>query len=122
MCEDLATPLAIRHVGPVVLVESGRILQQPLVYVEDGIFFRQIEPERFPRNCKILVAHSEKAAKRQYSIGNTAACRVRHYVFDIAQTLVLRVNYTGTDYGLLQRYDLGISDCPWLCHFVSFPR
>ena len=54
MLINAVSPDRISHVWPVVLVETRSILQQFLVNIQDGPFFRQIETEGIPRNGEIL--------------------------------------------------------------------
>src|SRR5678816_4320232 len=69
---ERGTEGGICHVWPVILIEAGRVFKAALFYVKDKHLIDRIDFQRLPWYGKQLIAHLEKAAKRQNCIRDAA--------------------------------------------------
>ena len=69
---ESGTESGICHVGPFILIEAGCVFKLALVYVKDKHLIDGIDFQCLLRYSKQLIAHLEKAAKRQNCISDAA--------------------------------------------------
>src|SRR5258707_1027595 len=87
MAEDLTDPSCVRHVGPVIFVETGSALERALVRVEDKTLLVLVDAERAPRHCEQFVPHPENSTEGQYRVCHAASRNVDHELVDFAKVV-----------------------------------
>src|SRR6266508_3056654 len=79
---NLHFPLWIRHVRPVVFIESWSSLKGLFTDIEDELLVLLIEGECSPWNRKEFVTHPKKSTVRQHGVGYPATRRIEHDFVD----------------------------------------
>src|SRR5580692_8017645 len=115
VARDVLAEGRVAEVGPVVLVEAGRVLEQGFVDVEHGAVVGGVEGEGVEGDGEILVAQAEKAAERKYGVGN-AAGGIDDQIFDLAEVFVLGIDDCGADDVFIGADEIGGATYCWLCH------
>jgi len=88
---DFCTPGAISHVRPVILVETGSVLKQLLIDVQDELSFDSIYGESTPGMANNLSPYQEPP-ERKNRVSDAALFHVDHQMFDCSEILFLTVD------------------------------
>src|SRR5579883_804963 len=86
-------PSLVGHIGPVVFVESGRILERAFIGIQDQAFPIFIHREGAPRNGEEFIAHMEKPTEGQHGVSDAPRFEIDHEVLNAAQVFVRAIFY-----------------------------
>src|SRR5450830_874835 len=88
---DALRPRRVRHIGPLVLVESRGVLEALLLHIQYETLVHRVKRQCSPGYREKFLAHTEETAKGQDCIAHSATAHIEHDFLDVTKIFIFLV-------------------------------